>query len=300
MTDRQLHRQGLLLATAGALCWSLGGLLVRSAEGAGTWHIVLWRAAFFAATITAVLLWRYRGALVAPFLAIGPIGVVAAILLACANTFFIVALGYTTVANVLVLQATGPLFAALLARIFLHERVPMRLWLVIAACGSGMIYMFQDSLGGASLIGDALGLGIALVFAGNIVATRHRRSVDMFPAVALAAIISTVTAFAVIVTTQGTPTAVLIEGRYLAICAILGILQLGLGFLFFTTATRMISAAEATLLTLLETIAGPLLVWLVIDERPTDRALIGAVVVLGALAVNAALTLRGEPVQDAR
>jgi drug/metabolite transporter (DMT)-like permease len=295
MTDRHVHRHGLLLGAGGALCWSVGGLLARAAESAGSWQIVFWRALFFGLTIMAVLGWRYRGGLVKPFRAIGRTGIIAAVLLACANTFFIIAIGYTTIANVLVLQATGPLFAALLGRLFLGEAVPARLWFVIALSTAGMLYMFADSLGGISLVGDALGLAIALVFAGNIVATRHGRANDMFPSVALAALISVVVALGVTTVAAGSPAALAVSGRNLAICAALGMFQLGLGFLLFTSATRYISAAEAMLLTLLETITGPLWVWLAIGERPTDRAFAGGVIVLAALALNAALALRAKP-----
>jgi len=295
MTERRLHRQGLLLAAAGALCWSVGGLLVRATEGAGTWQIVFWRAVFFAATILAVLLWRYRGRIVEPFLAIGWNGIAAAGMLATANTCFILAISYTTIANVLVLQATGPLFAALLGRAFLGEAVPFRLWIVIGACTAGMLYMFANALGSVSIIGDALGLTIALVMAGNIVATRHGRSVDMFPAVAIAGLIAVIISFVVITFKAGSPLAIDVSGRDLAILVALGVFQLGIGFLLFTSATRLITAAEAMLLTLLETITGPIWVWLAIGERPTDRALVGGCIVLGALAINAALALRAEP-----
>lgn len=303
MTDRHLHRRGLLLGAGGALCWSVGGLLVRAVEGAGSWQTVFWRALFFGLTILAVLAWRYRGRLVEPFSAIGRTGIVAAVLLACANTFFIIALGYTTIANVLVLQATGPLFAALLGRVFLGERVPARLWLVIAVSSLGMLYIFSDSLGSVSLVGDALGLAIALVFAGNIVATRSGRGVDMFPAVALAAAISTVVAFVVVCFGAGSPgssgpAALAVSGRDFAVMVALGVIQLGLGFVLFTTATRYISAAEAMVLTLLETIAGPLWAWLAIGERPGDHALIGGAIVLAALACNAALASRAGPADN--
>lgn len=295
MTDRHLHRRGLLLGAGGALCWSVGGLLVRNVESAGSWQTVFWRALFFGLTILAVLAWRYRGRLVAPFRAIGRTGIVAAVLLACANTFFIIALGYTTIANVLVLQATGPLFAALLGRIFLGETVPPRLWLVIAVSSLGMLYIFSDSLGSVSLIGDALGLAIAFVFAGNIVATRSGRGVDMFPAVALAALITVIASLVVVGVNAGSPMALAVSGRDFAIMIALGVVQLGLGFVLFTTATRYISAAEAMVLTLLETIAGPLWAWLAIGERPGDHALIGGAIVLAALACNTALASRAGP-----
>jgi drug/metabolite transporter (DMT)-like permease len=292
MTDRHLHRRGLLLGAGGALCWSVGGLLVRSVEQAESWQIVFWRALFFGLTILAVLAWRYRGRLIAPFRAIGRVGILAAVLLASANTFFIVALGYTTIANVLVLQATGPLFAALLGRVFLGESVPLRLWLVIAISSLGMLYIFSDSLGTVSLIGDALGLGIALVFAGNIVATRSKSGTDMVPAVALAALITIVASFAVVAAKTGGPMGLAVSGRDFAIMVALGMFQLGLGFLLFTAVTRHVTAAEAMLLTLLETIAGPLWAWLAIGERPGDHALIGGAIVLAALVVNAALASR--------
>jgi drug/metabolite transporter (DMT)-like permease len=71
-----------------------------------------------------------------------------------------------------------------------------------------------------------------------------------------------------------------------AIMAVMGTVQLGIGCMLMTLATRDLSAAEVGLLSLLETTLGPIWVWLAMGERPSDIALLGGVMVIGALALN--------------
>jgi len=69
----------------------------------------------------------------------------------------------------------------------------------------------------------------------------------------------------------------------------MGIFQIGLGFLLFTSGARHLKAVELTLLSLTEIIAGPLLVWTFLDEVPSKAALSGGVLILGAIVVLAVL-----------
>jgi len=75
-------------------------------------------------------------------------------------------------------------------------------------------------------------------------------------------------------------------GRDLALLAPMGCLQLGLGCLLMTRATRYLAAGEIGLLSLIETILAPIWVWLGVGERPSALAFAGAAIVLGALLAN--------------
>jgi drug/metabolite transporter (DMT)-like permease len=77
----------------------------------------------------------------------------------------------------------------------------------------------------------------------------------------------------------------------------MGAVQLGIGCMLMTLATRDLSAAEVGLLSLLETTLGPIWVWIGVGERPTDVALLGGMVVIGALALNGLFGLVQERVR---
>ena len=83
-----------------------------------------------------------------------------------------------------------------------------------------------------------------------------------------------------------------VSTRDLALLSIMGIVQLGVGLLLMMVALRYLASAEIGLLSILEIIFGTLSVWVLIGERPTQAALIGGAIVIGALVANHIAGLR--------
>jgi drug/metabolite transporter (DMT)-like permease len=195
------------------------------------------------------------------------------------------ALGHTSVANVLIIHSTAPFIAGLIGWLWLGERVAPRTWAAMTAALGGTALMVSATLGRRSLAGDGLAIVTALGFASATVILRRRHAVRMLPAACLAATFAA--AFAFPQAAPGTPAA-----RDLVLLALFGVGQLGLGLSLYTAGARLIPAAEAALIAVLESILGPIWVWLAIGESPGPRSLLGGAVVLGALAVHTALDLR--------
>ena len=280
------RRDGVLLMIAAGLCWSTGGIFVRNVASTDGWEIVFWRSIFMVAFLFAVLVAWHRSAVWSKIRAVGAPGVLAGALLAATFFFFILSLMRNTAANTFVLMSTGPFFAAIFGALFLDERVPARTWLAICVALGGATLMFADGLDAGRTPGNLLALGVAVVFALNVVVMRRMRAtVDMVPAVMIAGLISIVVAL---------PFALPLElgGRDLALLAPMGCLQLGLGCLLMTRATRTLAAGEIGLLSLIETILAPLWVWLGTGEHPGALALAGAVTILVALVANEWIGLR--------
>jgi drug/metabolite transporter (DMT)-like permease len=227
-----------------------------------------------------VLAWWHRGAVWSKIAAVGPPGVLAGALLASQFFFFILSLTRNTAANTFVLMSTGPFFVAALGWLLLRERVPLRTWVAIGVALAGITLMFAEGLDAGRSLGNLLALGVPLGFALNVIVLRKMHaSVDMVPAVMIAGLISIPVAL---------PFALPLEasGSDLALLAPMGCIQLGLGCLLMTKATRYLSAGEVGLLALIETILAPIWVWLGVGERPTQLALAGGLIVVGALLVN--------------
>jgi drug/metabolite transporter (DMT)-like permease len=280
------HRDGVLLMVAAGLCWSTGGLFVRNVASTDGWEIVFWRSIFMVVFLFSVLAAWHRGKVWSKIRAVGAPGVLAGALLATTFFFFILSMMRNTTANTFVLMSTGPFFAAIFGSLFLAERVPLRTWLAISVALGGAALMFADGLDAGRTVGNLLALGVAIVFALNVVVMRRMRAtVDMVPAVMIAGLISIAVAL---------PFALPLElsGRDLAVLAPMGCVQLGLGCLLMTRATRTLAAGEIGLLSLIETILAPLWVWLGTGERPSALALAGAAVILGALIANEWIGLR--------
>lgn len=280
------ERLGFLLVTLSALFWSFGGAIARFIE-AESWTMVFWRSVWAAAFLIGFMLWRdgMRGT-IALFRNMGLPGLAVGICFAVASTSFVVALAYTTVANIVLMQAGVPLLAALMGWIIYREKVSLATWLAIAVVIGGVAIMVSESFtGDVSPIGDGLALLIAVAFSSATVITRRFAHVRMTPATCLGTLIAA--AFAA---TQASAFAV--GAVDMAWLFAFGALNLGLGLALFATGARLIPAAFAALLGTLETVLGPVWVWLIHAETPSERTVIGGTVIFAALLVHIALEFR--------
>jgi drug/metabolite transporter (DMT)-like permease len=187
-------RNGVLLVFGAALVWSFGGAIARGLDVGDPWTIIAWRSFFAALFLIGFMLWRDGPAgTIRLFRTMGLPGIGVAVCFATASISFVVALGYTSVANILLMQAGVPLIAALLGVVFLREAVDRVTWGAILAVIAGIGVMVSDSFAAnVSFIGDGLALVIAVVFAAATVITRRFSGVRMTPAVCLGVIIGTV------------------------------------------------------------------------------------------------------------
>lgn len=281
------ERIGYLLVFLSALMWSLGGTIARFIAVDDSWTVVFWRSVWAAAFLVAFMAWRDgpRGTLKL-FRDMGLPGFAVAVCFATASTCFVVALSYTKVANILLMQAGVPLLAALLSWLLFREKVSAATWAAIAGVIVGVAIMVSESLGGAvSPIGDGLALLIAFMFSIATVITRRFAQVRMTPATCLGTIFA-----ALFAASQASQFAV--SPRDMGFLFTFGVINLGVGLAFFATGARLVPAAVAALLGTFEPILGPIWVWLVHGEVPSVRTMVGGVVVVAALLVHIGLELR--------
>lgn len=271
-------RNGVLLVFGAALVWSFGGAIARGLDVGDPWTIIAWRSFFAALFLIGFMLWRDGPAgTIRLFRTMGLPGIGVAVCFATASISFVVALGYTSVANVLLMQAGVPLIAALLGVIFLREAVDRVTWGAILAVIAGIGVMVSDSFAAnVSFIGDGLALVIAVVFAAATVITRRFSGVRMTPAVCLGVIIGTVVG--------GTlSSGLIVSARDYGLLFLFGAFNLGLGMAMFATGARLIPSALAALISTMEPVFGPIWVWLIHAEVPAPRTLLGGGMVFAAL-----------------
>jgi drug/metabolite transporter (DMT)-like permease len=268
---------GVAAVLAAAFCTSLSGILVRLVEGADGWQILFWRSVFCIGTLLIYLSWRHGARIGDRFLSIGWTGLLCSVTLGSSFITFIFALTSTTVANVAFTVGMAPVFAALLAWIFLRERVAARTIGFIALSLGGVALMFGDGLATGGLSGNVLALVTCLFYSGTIVMLRGGRRVDMIPAVTIAAFWSCVVG--AFVAPEG-----LGIGRYdMGIIAFMGVVQLAFQYIFFTTGVRHMPAAQAALLGRATVILTPFWAWLGVGEVPSLLTLAGGGLVLAAV-----------------
>lgn len=274
------HRKGTLLVIAAAICWSLGGLIARQIT-AEPWVIVAWRGIIAALALLIFLLIRDGRQTWSHFRNMGFGGIGVGVCFATASISFVIALQHATVALILVVQSTAPLIAGLLAWIWMREQLglPRIAAMIVALCG--ILLMVAKAEGHADVTGMILSGVIAASFAIATVLTRRYSHVRMTPATCLGTALMGVIGFCI----AGTETLTVSAGDFFYLF-LFGAVQLAIGLILFTTGARLIPAAEAALISLVETVLGAVWVFLFLDENPGIYALYGGALVLGAVAAN--------------
>lgn len=282
------HPRAVALMVLATLLWSIAGVVTRHLDAARSFEVTFWRSLFNAVTLLILLLPLRGAALFLDILAGNRVIWFSGLCWAVMYTAFMVALTLTSVANVLVAMATGPLLTALAARIFLGHRLPASTWIAIGVAGLGIAWMFgAEAARGSSLAGSLVALAVPLASSANFTLLQQRagsarvggEAQDMLPAVLLGALLSAAVTLPLAWPLQA-------SGHDIGLLALLGAVQLAIPCLLVVRLTRELPAAEIALLALLEVIFGVLLAWAGAGEVPSDSTLAGGALVLGALAAN--------------
>jgi drug/metabolite transporter (DMT)-like permease len=284
------HRRAVVLMVLVALLWSTAGVVTRHLESARSFEVTFWRSLFTVLSLLVILPlfkgWAVFGQMLKGGKALWLSGLCWSVMF----TAFMVALTLTTVANVLVTMALGPLLTALVARVFTNHRIAVRTWLAIALAGVGIVWMYggQADLS-AQLTGTLVALLVPIAAASNWTVVQHSQAhgqkIDLIPAVLVGAVISSLVTLPLAWPFAATP-------HDVGLLAFLGLTQLAIPCVLSVWCTSKLKAPEISLLALLEIIFGILLVWLGAGEAPGNSVLYGGTLVIGALVMNEMMAWR--------
>jgi drug/metabolite transporter, DME family len=270
----------ILVASAGFL-WSLQGLVFRQIEAAEPWAVLFWRSLGMVPPLLAFLAWR--GGALAGLRRIGLAGVIGGLGLVGAFGGAVYSIQTTTVANAVFLFAAAPLLTALLAWAVLGERTRPETWGAIGLALLGIFVMVRHGLSGGALAGNLAALLSALGFAIFTVSLRWRGVTDAMPAVLLGALMA-MSAGGLAAAAAGAPLAVPLPDIFWAVFMGAGLLTGGL--VLYTLGSRVLPAAELTLLSGIEVMLAPVWVWLVLGETADANTLLGGAFILAAVVWN--------------
>jgi EamA-like transporter family. len=255
----------LLFVTA--LLWSLGGVLIKSID----WQPMAIAAGRSAIAIPVLLACAGRPRFTFSTAQIGgAIGYAATVVL------FVFATRMTTAANAIFLQYTAPIYVAVIGRWYLGERPLPIDWWVIAVALAGIALFFFDRLTISGWWGNIAALISGLAFASAVIFLRKEKANSPVNIIILGNII---------VALAGAPFLIHapLHQRALWLLLVLGVLQLGVSYVLYAEAIKHVTALEAMLIPLLEPVLNPLWVMLALGERPGPWAILGGVLVLGAV-----------------
>jgi drug/metabolite transporter (DMT)-like permease len=281
MSSRNRAVSALLISV---LFFSTSGLLIKLSS----WDALALTGA--RSLIAAVVIWVY---LRHPNFTWSRVQVGGAILYTLTVITFVQATRWTTAANAIFLQFTAPLWVALFGSWLLGERPGRGDWLTMAAVTFGMLLFFGGDLTRTGYLGNLLAIFSGICMALMLISLRMQKEGSPTETILLGNLIAA---------GVGLP-AVLFGGQAyniqeISILLFLGVFQLGLPFIVVTLAIKQLRAIETILIQTLEPILNPIWVYLFIGERPSQYALLGAVIVTSAVTINALLTARHATKED--
>ena len=270
---------GYILLLFGGFCLSWGGFIVRSFEQASVWEILFLRSLFFLLALSTFLISIYKQNTIKIIKDSGFPAILGGFVMSFSFVAFVIAMTNTTVANVVFIISTQTMFLAIFGYFYLKEKVSLIGSISIFLAMSGIGIMVGDSISAGSLFGNLVALAIPINFAIYVMIIRKNSKVDMVPAMFFSGIFS------------------LIYGYFLSdsfdfsrndifMGFLLGVPQLALGFICITIGSRTTASATVGLLMLMETLCGPLWVWLFLNEIPPLSVFIGGAVIISAIVLK--------------
>ena len=278
------NSSAILIVLIAGIFWSFGPLVVRHIDNA---QLIPWQYLFFRGSVIFLVLNIYLflaegQKFINNYRKIGLSGLIGGVSLGIANISFILSITTTTAAVTMMMLATQPFVAAILAYIFLKEKISKTTFIAITVAAAGIIFMSLDSKGEGTLFGLINGLLSSLGFAGFTVSLRWRKNTPKFTTVAIAGIFCSAVAILVLLFNDSN---ILISLKNSSLSALHGFLVCT-GLILFSMKSKYLPATDLTLLSLTEVLGGIFWVWLPwfgINEVPSTNTLIGGAIIIFAI-----------------
>ena len=281
LTDQQ---KGSLLAFVAVMFITPDSLFIRLSE-IDTWGLVFYRGIIPFLTVFLIMLLIYKLNFFNILLNSSYHGIIYVVTFSITNITFVVSIQNTNVANTLLMIATAPMLSAILGAFILKEPPDRKTWVSIIITFVAIVYIFYDSIKIGNLYGDILGFITAIGLAVGAITIRSAKTKNLVPAAVVGKLF--VAIFALFFIESFT-----LAEKDLIIVPLMCILCVAIPFVLVTIAPRFIPAEEVNLFFLLETIIGPIWVWLIIKEQPSIETLQGGIIIILTIAIHSFLKLR--------
>ena len=284
MNNLTSQQKGSLLAFVAVMFITPDSIFIRLSN-IETWGMLFYRGAIPFVTVLIGLLFFYKNNFLKALLGIGYPGIFYVISFSICNITFIISIQNTNVANTLVMIAMAPMLSAILGAIFLKEIPDQKTWLAIIITFLAVAYIFHDSIELGNFYGDIFGLITAFGLACNAVLARFAKDRDLVPSAVIGKLCVAIFSFFFVESFALVETDIIIVPLMCIMCV-------AIPFVLVTIAPRFIPAAEVNLFFLLETIIGPIWVWLVIKEQPSIETIQGGAIIIAVIAIHSFIKLK--------
>jgi drug/metabolite transporter, DME family len=286
-TSEQSYGSGVFFVFLATLGWSLSGIFVRLMPGLDGWQLNCWRGYWMAVVLLIYLVAVYgRGAL-GKFAEIPRLALIAsALFFALGSTLYVSSLTMVSTATVSVIGATSPLFAALLSPWVTGEKPGLEAWVAAGLALFGVGVIAWDGLEAGQSMGLFLSICVPMAFAGQTLALRRYRNVDMVPAICLGGIMSFFIAGLFGYTAGHVGGGFNVGLREVLLLAAMATFQLAIPLIFYIRGARSVPAVTLTLIAMLDAVINPLWPWLFVGEDPGQAAYLGGSIIIGAVLIS--------------
>ena len=278
------QQKGSLLAFIGVMFITPDSLLIRLSN-IETWGMLFYRGVIPFICVLFGLLLFYKKNFIRALKRVGYPGFFYSISFAVCNITFIISIQNTNVANTLIMIALAPMLSAILGSIFLKEIPDRKTFIAILITFGACVYIFYDSLNLGNFLGDFFGLVTALGLACNATIARYAKDRDLVPSAVLGKLFVAIFAFFFVKNFE-------LIGNDIIFVPLMCIMCVAIPFVLVTIAPRFITGAEVNLFFLLETILGPIWVWIVIKEQPSIETILGGSIIIMTIAVHSFLAIK--------
>jgi len=283
LSDKQ---KGMSFAFLGILLLTPDSLLIRLLS-LDSWELIFYRGFVPSIFLTILLSFYYKKNFFHSILVLGFAGIFNAFLIFLGNVTFVLSIQNTNVANTLIMVSLTPFIAALLSSFFLKEHPNFRTWITIIVCFSFVFFIFYDSYESNRIFGDLFGIASATAVGASSVIIRYGKSNNFIPSLLIAKIFIVI--FAIFLVDD-----IYLDKTDFYLVLLMGFFTVFLPFLLITIAPRYIPAHEVQLFFLLETVLGPIWVWLVINEQPSIKTLIGGIGIILTILIYSIVELKSK------
>ena len=281
LTDQ---KKGSLMAFVAVMFITPDSLFIRLSN-VETWSLVFYRGIIPFVLVFIGMLLIYRLKFFNLLRSNGYYGFAYVLTFSVTNIAFVVSIQNTNVANTLIMIATAPMLSAILGSFFLRENPDKKTWVAIFITFFAALYIFYDSIKLGNFFGDILGFVAAMGLAVGAVIIRSAKKLNLVPSAVVGKLI--IALFAMLFVKDYS-----LNNNDIYIVPLMCVMCVAIPFVLVTIAPRFITAAEVNLFFLLETIIGPIWVWLVIKEQPTPETIVGGAIIVLTIATHSFLKLK--------
>ena len=278
------QKKGSLMAFIAVMFITPDSLFIRLSN-VETWSLVFYRGIIPFGLVFVGMLLIYKLKFFNLLRSNGYYGCAYVLTFSVTNVAFVVSIQNTNVANTLIMIATAPMLSAILGSLFLKENPDKKTWIAIFITFFAALYIFYDSIKLGNFFGDILGFVAAMGLAVGAVIIRSAKKLNLVPSAVVGKLI--IALFAIFFVKDYS-----LNNNDIYIVPLMCVMCVAIPFVLVTIAPRFITAAEVNLFFLLETIIGPIWVWLIINEQPSPETIVGGAIIVLTIATHSFLKLK--------